>query len=58
MTMVMALAEWRQHIKPHLPPDDAPAHRESWVVFVDHLVREGRVPEHRAARWGQPPENR
>jgi hypothetical protein len=37
---------------------DRPADRLSWVTFVDHLARDGRISEEQASSWDQPPENK
>jgi hypothetical protein len=37
---------------------DKPADRLSWVTFVDHLARDGRISEAQASSWDQPPENK
>lgn len=58
MTRKEALAEWRDHVLPHVTYEhglaDAAARRESWIKFIDQLSRNDRITERQAQSWSHP----
>lgn len=51
MTMREAEREWRELAR-EIDWSDKPARRESWCVFIDSLVRDGRATEQQVAGLG------
>ena len=39
---------WQMSYQPHVPADDVPALRESWVNCIDHMERNGEISDREA----------
>jgi hypothetical protein len=53
MTKTQAVAEFQQHVLPHVLPDGA-ARRQAWNDFTDALCKAGRITSHQYNTWLSP----
>jgi len=54
MSYLEALADFKANVLPGIPSHDKPAKAEAWVVYVDHLHREGQITDKQAQNGNNP----